>query len=178
LDPVVVWIARLGLCGLFLLAAYHKLEDPAAFTRTLRRYDVLPERATGTVAQAVIATELAVALALPWPATTPLSAIVAGLLLATYTAAIVTNLARGRHEIDCGCMGPGNRQPLSGLLVVRNAALLIVAGLAAMPPTLRPLTWIDAMSIVSALVVLASIHHATGLLYTAHHASPFVRRPE
>ncbi len=66
------------------------------------------------------------------------SALAAGCLLLLFTAAITTNIIRGRTHIDCGCFQSELRQELSLDLVLRNAALIAIAGYAASFPALPP----------------------------------------
>jgi Methylamine utilisation protein MauE len=57
----------------------------------------------------------------------------AALLLLVFAAAMAVNLRRGRSDIDCGCHQSVLRQRLSWTLVWRNAALSVLALLAAVP---------------------------------------------
>ncbi|HEX2483833.1 MAG TPA: MauE/DoxX family redox-associated membrane protein, partial [Myxococcota bacterium] len=126
LDPAFALALRAALALLFGAAALHKLRDPAAFRTSLEAYGVLPAATAGAGAALVVAAEVAAAAHLvgaapaqggPAAAAGPL---LAAALLAVYGAAIAWNLARGRRELDCGCLGPAGRQPLSGWLVARN----------------------------------------------------------
>lgn len=153
-DPALALAARLALALLFAHAAWHKLSDLAVFRSALAGYRLLPERALGVAALALIALELAAALALV--ASRAGGALALG-MLTLYTLAIAVNLARGRREIDCGCFGPAARQPLSAALVWRNLGLLALAALAWAPPTARALHWVDALSIASAVAFAALV---------------------
>src|SRR5262245_1519036 len=130
-DPVVLATLRAGLALLFAAAAVHKLRDRAAFGAVLAEYRVVPRALLHISVWAVPAFESAVALALLRPG--PLGPVAAALLLALYAGAIALNLARGRRWLDCGCLGPALRQPISGALVARNA-LLAAAALACLLP--------------------------------------------
>jgi hypothetical protein len=92
----------------------------------------------------------------------------AAALLALYSAAIVVNLARGRREIDCGCFGPAQRQPLSPALVLRNGVLIALALVCALPAGVRALVPLDALTI-AALVAFAALVHGgvNGLIANA-----------
>ena len=57
------------------------------------------------------------------------TAIASMTLLAIYTGAIASNLARGRREIDCGCFASSARVPLSPWLIARNLILIAAAAL-------------------------------------------------
>jgi len=158
LDPALGLVLRGALVWLLLAAAWSKLRDPEAFREALRGYALLPSRAVAPAATALLAVEAGLALALAWPGSGPGPALGAAGLLAAYGAAIAANLARGRRAIDCGCGGPGGAQPLSGGLVVRNAALAGAACVAALPEGPRALGALDLASAGAALVVLALLY--------------------
>ena len=152
-DPIAAWLARLALAGMFAGAALHKWRDLGAFTGALAAHRLVPDAASGVLARAFAACETAVAALLLVPATAPRAACAAAALLALYSGAIAINLARGRREIDCGCST--RPQPLSGGLLVRNAALAAAAIPAALPASGRALVWVDALSAAAGLAALA-----------------------
>jgi hypothetical protein len=170
LDPAVAAALRAGLALLFAAAALHKARDPRAFRDALAAYRVLPPAAAGAAAAAVVAAELAAAAllvaALPgagdgaWLRRA--GGLLAAALLAVYGAAIAANLARGRRDLDCGCLGPAGRQPLSGWLVARNAALAAAALALLLPVSTRALLWPDALTVAGATLLAA-------LVWTAAH---------
>lgn len=156
LDPVFAWILRLALAILFSAAALHKLRDLQAFAATVRDYRLLPEVLAGPAAAALVATEAlgcAAILAAPLDPIGPLAAL---LLLGLYTAAIGANLARGRRDIDCGCLGPARRKMLSPRLLGRNAVFATGPLLLLMGALPRALSFVDVISILggAAVVVL------------------------
>ena len=69
-------------------------------------------------------------------------------------------LARGRHDLDCGCAGPGAPQPLHPRLLSRNLLLAGLALLAAAPAAPRALGVFDGFVVLAATAV-------TVLLYAA-----------
>ena len=78
------------------------------------------------------------------------------------------NLARGRREIDCGCFGPALRQPLSLALVLRNAGLIALALVCALPVGSRALVPLDALTIAALVALGALVHGAVnGLIANA-----------
>ena len=163
-DPAIVWTLRVALSALFATAAFHKATDLRAFASTLRDYRILPAGLGGVLAPAFAAAEAGVAIALLVPGRASAAATAGALLLLAYTAAIATNLLRGRREIDCGCFGPRLRQPISGGLVVRNAVLVGAALAAALPAGSRSLVWVDAVTILLGAGVLALLLQATNTL--------------
>jgi hypothetical protein len=160
-DPAIHWILRAGLAALLATAAFHKAARPGVFLQTLRDYQVLPHAWVPAAVPMIVALEASVAVTLLWPALAQTAAIACGVLLGVYSAAIATNLARGRRFIDCGCLGKGARQPLSGWLLARNGALIFASALAALPMSHRSLTWVDGFSIVGGLCVLSLLFQAT-----------------
>ena len=144
MDPVIDVALRGGLALLFLVAALHKTRDLGSFHATLANYRLLPPRATGAAALVVVA----------------LGAVAEAMLLAAYTGAIAVNLARGRRDIDCGCAGPARRQPLRPWLLVRNAVLIGAALACLAPERVRPIVWVDALTVAGTIGVLAALYAA------------------
>ncbi len=162
MDPVIDLTARLALGLLFLVAAGHKLREPARFVATLADYRLLPARLAGIAAALVTGAELAVVAALA--VRPPAGRAGAAALLGLYAGAVALNLARGRRHIDCGCTGPAARRPIGGWLVARNLLLAGVAlvGLAPLAP--RPLVWVDGVTVIAAVGALAACWTATDRL--------------
>jgi hypothetical protein len=85
----------------------------------------------------------------------------AAALLAVYTGAIAVNVARGRTDLDCGCLGPALRQPVGAGVLARNA-ILIAASLACLLPVReRALGWLDAFTAVAAVATAAALYAAS-----------------
>jgi hypothetical protein len=158
LDPALRSVLRAVLALLFLAAASHKLRDFAAFVRALDAYAIVPARLGRAVAACLVAFEVGVAAALISFASSAGPALAAA-LLGLYSAAIAVNLGRGRFDLDCGCSLGRGGQKLSWWLLARNSALLVAALLATLPPSPRPLTWIDVLTIVGCTAALLLIHH-------------------
>ena len=172
-DPVFGWVVRLGLVLLFGAAALHKLRDLRAFTASVRDYRILPGAAAPPVAWTLVAAEISLVAALLVPAADPGGPLLALALLSLYGAAIALNLARGRH-IDCGCLGPAHRQPLTRWLLARNGLLALGPILLLLQDAPRPASWIDTLSVLGGVAMLA-------LLWSAAHqlaaAQPALRAP-
>lgn len=154
LDPVLSAVVRVGLAGLFGFAALHKARDIRAFAASVRDYQIVPERWTPAVPVLLIGAEVAIAAALVLPGHGAAAGIAAALLLSSYTVAIGLNLLRGRRHIDCGCLGPGRREPISGWLMGRNGLLIAAALLAAFPPSTRTFGWVDSISLCGSLAAV------------------------
>jgi hypothetical protein len=169
IDPIVVWVSRLALACVFAAAALHKWRDLSAFSAALAAHRLVPDAAVSALARSFAAAETAIAVALLVPASAAGAGCAAAALLALYSGAIAINLARGRHEIDCGCSA--TPQPLSRALLVRNAALGAAALLAALPATSRALVWIDALSVAAGAAALAFVWMAAQALVFASPAA-------
>ena len=109
------------LALLFVRAAIHKLGDRYRFQVILADYDILPEGALAPASFVLPVLELGTAVLLLMPTTRAAGGALAGTLLAVYAIAMAISLARGRYLMDCGCGGAP--EPISWLLVARNAAL-------------------------------------------------------
>ena len=186
LDPVFAWVIHLALALLFAVAAWHKLRDLRAFQATLANYRLLPTAVIAPAALALAACELGVAALLlaPLPepvarhaalaslsSLAPLAPLAALGLLALYSGALAVNLARGRRDLDCGCLGPAQRQPISPGLLVRNALValgpvLLLAG-GGVERAGRSMNWIDALSVGGATAMLVLLWNAAHLLAAA-----------
>jgi hypothetical protein len=176
LDPALHLALRAGLALLLLAAAAHKLRDPHRFRAVLADYRLLPRRTLEAVARTLPAGEAALALALLAPGLGATPALLVATLLALYAAAIAINLARGRRHIDCGCLGAAARRPLGFDLVARNALLAVAAGAAAPAAAVRPLVWLDAVTVVGGVLAGALLFAALGA--TRDVGSPATLRGE
>ncbi|TNF80274.1 MAG: hypothetical protein EP301_13390 [Gammaproteobacteria bacterium] len=121
------WILYMSAMGtlaiVFALSVNHKLRDYARFRASLGAYQLVPEGLLDLFAPLVILLELAAIVAILIP-TGPGVSIAFGLLI-LYTVALTVNLLRGNTSIDCGCGDAPT--PISGWLLVRNGALLMLA---------------------------------------------------
>ncbi len=157
IDPVLAHSAAAFVGTVLLLAAVGKLRDPDAFRDAVENYQVLPVTQVPAFARAVPLLEaLAGAMLLP-VASRPWGAGLALALWLMFTAAILINLRRGRDRIDCGC-GGGAHTPLGKGLVMRNAALMLAASVAAAPMLGRSTVWLDVFAVGFATLFLLGLH--------------------
>lgn len=164
-EPLVTTFLRSFLFLLFAGAAVSKLRHAEEFYGVVRNFRLTPERLARPVAAVLPWAELAVAAGLAVPAVAPFAAGTAGALLAVFGVAIGVNVARGRTQIDCGCFRNGMKQPLSWLLVVRNAALATAAGgLAVALPSAAPAGPIDLAVGVAAAGLTMLLYFSASLL--------------
>jgi uncharacterized membrane protein YphA (DoxX/SURF4 family) len=110
LAPLLATGARLGVAALFLLAAWPKLLDPAAFSTAINNYRLLPPLGSALVGHSLPWLELvtAIALLLPRPRLRQGAWLLATLLSALFLTAQTTAWARGL-DISCGCFGTGGK---------------------------------------------------------------------
>lgn len=158
MDPVIQISAAYALTALWLFGAVHKIASFREFCATLRAYRVLPEWLAAPSATIVIGLELVLGIALLTSTARALALGGSAGLLMLYAAAISVNLLRGRRHIDCGCVGPGYRQPLSEWLVGRNLVLATVSLAALLPIESRVLVWVDAISVSATVGILAAFY--------------------
>jgi putative oxidoreductase len=128
------WVACLGLGAIFLLSSISKLRDPLGFALAIDQFQLLPEFLINPVAVFLPWIECVLALAL-WfvPSLRRDALLLCGLLLAGFTAVLLTGLLQGR-EIFCGCFGSASG-PVTWWEIARNTAMLalIILGLSGRP---------------------------------------------
>lgn len=128
-QRALVWFFRFVLGGLFLFAAFGKIQNPAEFAAAIRKFHVMPDAWSNLPAIALPWIEGLAAMLLitgPWRKGALLWL---GGLLAVFEALFLWVMVMGL-EVDCGCFGnlgiymsvlAGKVGPLS---IVRNLALL------------------------------------------------------
>jgi hypothetical protein len=117
--------ARLVLIAVFAVSAGAKLADRAGSRRAAAALGV-PARYAGMVAAALPGVELAAAGLLAIWSSAFWGALLALVLLAAFTVAIVGNLGQGRRP-DCHCFGQLRSRPISWWSVARNVVLAVPA---------------------------------------------------
>ena len=164
-DPIFINACALAISALLASAATHKVRAPGRFAKQLADYQLLPAALVRPSARLIPLLELAIAFALLVPVSRGWAALSAASLLALYAAAIGINLWRGRRDIDCGCAGPDQAQPLRPVLLLRNSVLVALALLASVAPVVRVMTVFDGFVTVAAAAVALLIYAAAdGLL--------------
>src|SRR5438067_4172856 len=122
----VLLAARLLLAAVFLVAGIAKLADLAGSRQALRDFGVPAQLATPLGTLLPLA-ELAVAVALLFPATAWWGAAGALALLLLFVGGIGSNLARGRQP-ECHCFGQLHSAPAGWPTLIRNLILAAIAG--------------------------------------------------
>jgi uncharacterized membrane protein YphA (DoxX/SURF4 family) len=106
LAPWISTVARLALGAIFVAASIGKLGKVDETVRAVRAYRILPESLVHPVAYALPYLEIAVGVLLIVGLGTRVVAILAGVMLLLFIAAVISAGARGL-KIDCGCFGGG-----------------------------------------------------------------------
>ena len=164
-DPIFVITAALAGAVILASAATHKLRALGRFSNQVEDYQLLPRALVRPVARVLPCIEVAVAFALLVPASRHTAALAAAVLLAGYALAISINLWRGRRDIDCGCAGPEQAQPIRPILLTRNTVLVGLALIASLAPHSRDLGAFDSFVVIaSSAVALLLYAAADGLL--------------
>lgn len=164
-DPVVTRAVGAMLSIVLLVGAWQKLRDPVVFAGAVENYRLLPAVLVSPVARLLPLVEGAAGVLLLFPDTCFLGGMLTLGLLATVTLAVAINLLRGHTRIDCGCGGLSG-QPLSWGLVVRNAVLMALVGLAVQEGASRPLVWADYFTVGGAVLALVGLYVSINQLMT------------
>ena len=164
LDPALELTLRGSLGLLLAVAAVHKLRGFSEFRASLADSRLVPAGLVTPSAAALVAVELGLVAALLLPGLRAYGALGAAALLCVYAAAMAINLARGRRHIDCGCLGPAARSSLSEWLVLRNLLVGAAALACLLPIDVRPLVWIDAVSVAGGIAAIAGLYTSVHLL--------------
>jgi len=148
-------ISRAGLALVFLVAAWSKIRDPAAFAVSVANYRMLPSFAVGIFALTLPMVELLAALALVCTRWSREAALVLLGLLGMFFIGLTQALVRGL-DISCGCFGGADAATGPAAIawaLARDIALILPAAWLAR----RPNTWLwQGAGGVLALVLLAA----------------------
>lgn len=166
MDPVSVLLASLFLAWLFLTAGWHKVRRPQHYAAVIAAYELPLLRGNALLALSIGSAELILAVALLIGVTRPVAALAAAVVLTAYAAAIGFNLWRGKRDIDCGCSGPADRQPLSGWLLLRNGVLVLVSLCAAATVSPRVVGWLDWLVILMGSLLAVLLYQVCERLLT------------
>jgi peroxiredoxin len=126
---VTLLLGQLVLAAVFAVAGLAKFADRDGVRQVAAEFGA-PSAVLAPMVWLVVIAELGVALAMivsPWA---HIGALVALALLATFSAAVLVNLVRGRRP-SCHCFGRLHAAPVGGSTVARNVLLASVAGFVA-----------------------------------------------
>jgi len=146
--PYLTLVLRVFIGGYFLFAAVPKIVEPLAFATSISHYGMMPGFMVNAFALIVPWLELLVGAALVVGFRIRTSALITGVLILMFTAAVAWAVIHGL-DIDCGCFGAQGGEEVSWLKVGKN--LLMAAACALM-------VWKPAS--VLSLDTLRDRHHA------------------
>lgn len=139
---IMIWIGRLVLAGIFIYAGYSKLFTPnlmlqsffmfkfsissniSNFGQQVRSYELLSESGVSFVSHVLPPAEMALGLLLLVGWRLRIWATLVTLLLLGFISVVTRAYLLGM-QIDCGCFG--KPEPLTGMTVIRDSALLLLA---------------------------------------------------
>jgi uncharacterized membrane protein len=176
IDPAISWTVSLALALIFSASAAIKFADFSEFRGAVENYRIVPEQLSLLAAVIVPVSELGAAIGLLILRFHAAAAMLLIFLLAIFTTAIAINMMRGRRYIDCGCFGPMLRQPLSSWLLVRNAGLMLIGAVIALPNYARVITALDVVTITLGASTLVLLYGAANYLLANAPASNKMKR--
>jgi uncharacterized membrane protein YphA (DoxX/SURF4 family) len=122
-----VLLIRLFLGGMFIYASLHKLIDPAAFSKIIYGYKILPYWAINILAISLPGVELVAGVLLVLGLFSRGAALTITLSLGVFVCAIGFNLWRG-VEFDCGCFSFAHSSKGAAVdLLIRDLVLLALS---------------------------------------------------
>ena len=168
LDPVLDITLRCCFLILFGAALAHKVWDFGTFRPTVAAYvrGTMLDRpiVVGSLAVLVALGEGGALVSCAIPLDRALRAAVISAMLMIYAGAMALNLLRGNTLLDCGCHWGSDRQPVRWALVWRNVILGIISLILALPLGERALGYVDAMTIIGALIVAGLVYSVGNLI--------------
>lgn len=166
-------IARIVLGGLFVYAAWGKIQDPAVFANSVASYRFLPLVLVNLFALVLPMLELLAGLALlttKWPRE---SALVVLGMLGMFLVGLVQAQCRGLN-ISCGCFGEAEDGGSIGAAIIRDVLLFVPA----VWLVLRPNGWIWQGRICGCALLLICLSSGCSPEKEAEKGARSVNRPE
>ncbi|MBE9537526.1 MAG: hypothetical protein IMF06_00510 [Proteobacteria bacterium] len=122
----------LFLAWLFAQAAIHKLRAPNVYRRLIAVY-LEADTVGRPVVWLIASVELILAVLLLLPVSRHTGLAGSAFVLFAYAGLMAMQLARGRHDLQCGCAGPASTATVTPALVIRNSVCAFLALLALAP---------------------------------------------
>jgi peroxiredoxin len=169
---IILLVARIILALVFGVAGIAKLFDRKGSKRAIYDFGV-PDSLVTPVSIALPMVEIVVAIALLPAATVWYGAVGAVILLGLFVGGIAYNMAQGKTP-DCHCFGQIHSEPVGWSTLIRNSALLVIAGMVAVfgyqNPGLSAVAWLfdltkaETMILIFGLMTVGLLFFAVGLL--------------
>jgi cobalt-zinc-cadmium efflux system protein len=123
--PATFWL-RLILGAVFVLASVDKILHPAAFAQAIYNYQILPDAVINLTAIVLPWLELLLGILLIAGLWLPGATVLVNLLLLTFFAALVFNVARGL-DVHCGCFTTSTEgTPATAWYLIRDSIFLML----------------------------------------------------
>ncbi len=145
MDPVVIRVIQAFFGVFFCAAAFHKVRFFAETVGIIEAYAdqrIRRSLAKGTAAAVIFLEGVIAVLCLFAFDSVVLAAWIVSLLF-FYGLVMAANLLAGRRDLDCGCSWAGDATVVDYRLIVRNGALIFLAGLLFLGESSRVLIWLD-----------------------------------
>jgi putative oxidoreductase len=126
MKNALFFVLRVALGALFVYAASTKIAAPDKFADAIANYRILPHATVNFFAIVMPWMELAAGALLVFGVWRAPSALVLAILMAVFTVAVGSAMARGL-DIACGCFGTADAWRVGWEALARNAAILAVA---------------------------------------------------
>lgn len=126
--PYLALVARLIIALALVVAGWAKLQNLGEFSRTVVKFDLLPQQIARAFAAVLPWAEVVLGLMLGVGLQVDTVVMIVALLMLVFTGAIVASLVRGKN-IECGCFGRLATTRLGWHLVTRNCVLIGLLGL-------------------------------------------------
>ncbi len=125
---ILAILARLGLGGVFIYAAWSKIQDPALFFEAVKGYDMLPVELAGLVAVVLPMAELVAGLTLVFTKWSREAALAIFVMMVVFLVGLTQAAVRGL-DISCGCFGDSGETGTSSLVgtILRDLLFLVPA---------------------------------------------------
>ena len=133
LLPYLNFAIRVFVGGYFLFAAVPKIVEPLAFATSISHYEMMPDFTVNAFALIVPWLEMFVGVGLVVGFRVRTSAIISGVLLIMFSAAVAWAVINGL-DIDCGCFGAQGGEEVSWLKVGKNLLMTVGCALLAWKP--------------------------------------------
>lgn len=124
-NRYIIFISRLVLGSVFIIASIDKIVAPEAFAANVQAYRLVPFSLVNIFALAIPWVELVCGIFLIAGVFIRSSSILLSILLCVFIVAIVSALLRGL-SIDCGCFGVEHTSPVSWIRVWEDIGLMIL----------------------------------------------------
>jgi len=124
-NPYWLFLLRLALGGVFIVASLDKIAHPAAFALAIRNYQILPNAVSNLFAITLPWIELAAGVLLILGVKCRSNAVILSGLMLVFNVALLLALARGLN-INCGCFDVDAKEAINGWYILRDLSLLAI----------------------------------------------------